>query len=238
MRGLFVTGTDTDVGKTFISSAILRTLRAQGHRVGAYKPVCSGSVTDAITAKRYWGDVRSLSDAIGQDFPSEWICPQCFDAPLAPPVAAEMAGKEVDEPLLARGIDVWRGQVDGLVVEGVGGWKCPLSNSLTISDFAVTIQYPVLIVASLRLGTINHTLLTIDAVRRAGLHVAGAILNQVTEDCEAPVESNAQQILRFGEVPFLAVAGFGHHSELRCWETSASIDWWNVLMPPSSENTE
>lgn len=228
MRGLLVTGTDTDVGKTYVSTLIAKQLVLQQHRIGVYKPVCSGAVIGPAGGEPFWNDIESLHDAIGRRFPKEWICPQKFKAALAPPVAAQLEGRTVDAGLLSSGVQKWKDEVDGIIVEGVGGWQCPISENLTLADFAQLIGFPVLIVAAQKLGMINHTLLTIESVRASGLHVAGLVLNQPAS-CSDCTESNANQIQKFAEIPFLTLAQFGHETELRCDQTSASIDWWNTM---------
>jgi len=234
VRGLFVTGTDTDVGKTYISSLLLKSLRKQGCRVGAYKPACSGAVFRSSNESPIWEDQQVLSEALDHQFPQDWICPQCFLAPLAPPVAAIQEGKIVDEKLLRTGLNVWKDQVDGVIVEGVGGWKCPLSESMTVENLAQQLGYPVLIVAAQKLGTINHTLLTIDAVRQAGLEIAGLILNQITAGPRDFLASNIEQILKFSELPFVSVTDYQHQDQIQCWETATIIDNWAIMDNPSS----
>src|SRR5579871_2504460 len=115
--GLFITATDTGVGKTYFASAIARRLRDQSVRVGAYKPVASGSIRDARGGP-VWGDVEALSSALGREFDPERICPQRFHAALAPPVAAHQEGGAVDPHLLRSGATWWETQVDFLFVEG------------------------------------------------------------------------------------------------------------------------
>ena len=115
MRGLFVTGTDTGVGKTWVTAMVARHLVQQEIQVGAYKPTASGSQNGR------WADVDVLREAIGGRFPEERICPQRFDAPLAPPEAARLENREIDPGLLRSGALWWSDQVDTLLVEGVGG---------------------------------------------------------------------------------------------------------------------
>ena len=233
MRGLLVTGTDTDVGKTYLSTLIARQLILQQHNVGVYKPVCSGAVNGSVGEKSLWMDIESLHSAVEQKFPKSLICPQKFNAPLAPPVAAQLEGKMVSESLLLSGLQKWKNKVDGILIEGVGGWKCPISENLTVADFAQKLGFPVLVIAAQKLGTINHTLLTIESIRASGLEIAGLILNQ-TANCHGCMEQNASQILKYTEVPFLALAQFEHKTELRCFQTSASIDWWEVMSMSST----
>ena len=120
----------------------------------------------------------SLSEAVGGGFPEERICPQRFAAPLAPPEAARQENLTVDPVLLRTGIEWWEQRVEVLLVEGVGGLLCPLTDTETIVDLAVDLAWPLVIVARNSLGTINHTLLTIEAARNRDLQIAGLVLNR------------------------------------------------------------
>ncbi|QDT45422.1 ATP-dependent dethiobiotin synthetase BioD 1 [Gimesia alba] len=224
--GLMIVGTDTGVGKTYISSAIARQLTSEGIRTGAYKPACSGSLTAEQTGEQYWEDVTLLTEAIGGTFPAERICPQTFHAPLAPPVAAEKEGKLVYEALLRQGALWWQDQVDFLVVEGVGGILCPLSEHLLVVDFAAALNFPILIVARAGLGTINHSLLTIEVLQNRGFSIAGLILNDVDPELsDESRTSNAAQIQQWTTVPVLSFVPFDWQSNLLHHQTQDRIDW-------------
>jgi dethiobiotin synthetase len=207
MHGLFITGTDTDVGKTYITASLVRALRGDGVRVGAYKPACSG-VGTVTSDGPSWADIEALSTALDGEFDRERICPQRFNAPLAPPIAAIKEGRSVDSALLRNGAAWWDAQVDYLLVEGVGGLLCPLTETETVADLAVDLGFSLLIVAYAGLGTIGHTLLTIEAARSRSLDIAGIVLNHVdTETDDAVAASNAGEIERRGGVPVLACIG-------------------------------
>jgi dethiobiotin synthetase len=197
MQGLLITGTDTGVGKTFAACRIVRAARAQGVRVGAYKPVCSGSEVESDGRPR-WPDIDALAAALAANVPSEQICPQRFAAPLAPPAAAALEQRQVDEAQLFGGVDAWRDAVDLLIIEGVGGLLCPLSENLTVADFARSVGAPLVVVAALRLGIINHTLLTLEVARKRGLHVAGVLLNETGPDDGSHASSIAEITARGG----------------------------------------
>jgi dethiobiotin synthetase len=211
MHGLLITGTDTGVGKTFAACGIVRALREQGLRVGAYKPACSGGETRA-DGTLSWPDVDLLASALAADARSKQICPQRFAAPLAPPAAAALEQRRVDERLLTAGVEAWRGAADLLIIEGVGGLLCPLSEHLTVADFAERIGVPLVIVAALRLGVINHTLLTLEVARARGLPVAGVLLNQVGPDDGSNASSIAEITVR-GGAKVLGVLPFDHTRE-------------------------
>lgn len=230
MKGLFVTGTDTDVGKTWISCLITRQLLASGHRVGVYKPACSGSSVDSAGTE-YWPDLRALLEAVGGEVPLDRVCPQRFAEPLAPPVAAQRAGATVNSQRLRNGVDWWRENCDVLIVEGVGGLLCPMTDTETIADLAVDLGFPLLLVARPNLGTINHSLLTLDVCRTHKLNVSGVVLNQASDDVVASefVASNAEQIQRFGKVPVLGYCEFATET-LRDPKTGEPIatDWFSL----------
>jgi len=232
LRGLFVTGTDTEVGKTYVTCLVARALNESGVSVGAYKPACSGSFRDT-TGRKIWEDIEALHAAIGGDFERDLICPQRFEAPAAPPVAAEMEGRRIDESLLAGGAARWTGRCEVLLVEGAGGLLSPIGTEMTNADLALRLGYPLLIVARGGLGTINHTLLTIEAARSRGLPMAGVILNDVVANTgDVSVATNAAQIERFGDVPILGNVEHAASWVLRRSETAETIPWQRLAQPP------
>ena len=218
--GLFITGADTDVGKTYVTCLLANRLRAGGRRVGLYKPACSGA--EVFHGEPVWGDVEALRnaldrEALGDELTDDLICPQRFRAPLAPPVAAAFEGRTVDAALLTAGARVWAGRCEVLLVEGAGGLLCPLAEDVTVLDVAAELGYPLLIVARAGLGTVNHTLLTIAAAQTRGVPVAGVVLNEIDRP-EPQAKNNAAMIERFGGVPVLGVVPPGG-------ELPGDIDW-------------
>lgn len=199
--GLFVTGTDTGVGKTHVASIILRELRAEGIRVGAYKPLCSGAVINA-EGQPAWDDLERLAAALERPECSPLIGPQRFLAPLAPPLAARAEGRTVDPAALDAGVRAWQAGCDRLVIEGAGGWFCPLTETQTFADWVARWRWPVLIVARRGLGTINHTLLTIAAIRQCGVPIVGIVMNGArADDDDLSVRENAAEIEARSGVP-------------------------------------
>ncbi|MCX7412337.1 MAG: dethiobiotin synthase [Planctomycetia bacterium] len=169
--GLFVTGTDTDVGKTAVAVAIVRQLVGAGIRVGVYKPVASGVVAGAVN------DVDQLWEAADRPLSRERVCPQVFAAPIAPPRAARVAGSIVDERLLCDGFSPWRAASDVVVVEGAGGLFSPLGDTLLNVDLVADLGLPLVIVDAARLGAIGRTLATVQAARARGLSIAAVVLS-------------------------------------------------------------
>lgn len=169
-RGLFVTGTDTDVGKTAVACAIARQLVAAGKRVGVYKPVASGAGPAASDVMRLW-------EAAGRPLTPAQVCPQSFAAPIAPPRSARAEGRAVDERLLRDGLEPWWAASDIVVVEGAGGLFSPLGDTLLNVDLARQLGLPLVVVDAARLGAIGRTLTTVMAARASGLAVAAVVLS-------------------------------------------------------------
>jgi dethiobiotin synthetase len=193
-RGYFIAGTDTEVGKTYVACGMIAALRARGLRVGAYKPVASGATsTQASDAFQLW-------TAIGQTYPFEWVNPQSFLAPVAPPIAADLEHRCVDESLLVQGLEPWCGNCDIVIVEGAGGLLSPISWTMTNADLARRLGYPVRLVAANRLGAVHQILATVRAAIDYGLSVEEIVLNHpISGDTDMAVQSN-QRLLE----PFLA----------------------------------
>ncbi len=207
-RGLFVTGTDTDVGKTAVAVAILRQLHAAGQRVGAYKPVASGGDPAG-------GDAAALWAAAGRPLTLEAVCPQAFAAAIAPHRAARAAGRAVDERLLRAGFEPWR-PAGLVVVEGAGGLFSPLGDTTLNVDLARDLALPLVVVDAARLGAIGRTLALVRAARAEGLAVAAVVLSQVrpldgrledpTSAAAIARDSRADLAARLPDIPVAALA--------------------------------
>lgn len=225
-RALFVTGTDTDVGKTFVSSIIVRELREASLRVGAFKPACSGSEPNT-DGQPEWRDVMTLADAAGAE--PDRVCPQCFEYPAAPPIAAAREGRRVDLDLIDAGLAWWQEHADLIVVEGVGGFCCPLTESKTLADWVKRLAIPVLVVVDNRLGAINHAILTVEAIRTRQLQVAGVVMNDASPDVDQLVaNTNAEQIQTHADVPILG--HIPHNSGNLCpWKSNCKMDWTTLF---------
>ena len=175
MSGLFVTGTDTGVGKTWVSCALLQAFAAQGHRVAGMKPVAAGCrrVGDVLLSE----DVELLCAASNVRLPLHQINPYAFEPPLAPHIAAAWSGVEIAVPGIVEAFEALRLQTDVVVVEGVGGFRVPLNAREDTADMAVALGLPVILVVGMRLGCLNHALLTAEAIARRGLKLAGWVAN-------------------------------------------------------------
>ena len=203
--GLFITGTDTEVGKTYVGALVARSLRAAGRRVGVYKPAASGCRPEEGTLVS--DDALQLWEAAGRPGPLERVCPQCFRAPLAPHLAAREEGKQFDADLLRTGIEYWQARSDVILVEGAGGLMSPLGDEEYVADLACELGFPLVVVARNALGTINHTLQTLIAAAtfRDGLDVAGVVLNHaVPPGDDASTASNRGELAARCVPPVLA----------------------------------
>jgi len=187
MSAIFITGTDTNVGKTYVACALATALRAAGRRVSVAKPVETG-VTDQPE------DAKRLRGAAGDEEPLDRICPLRFAAPLAPTAAARLERRSIDVDALVRWIAERRASADVLLIEGAGGLLVPLSGTFTYADLAVRCDLPVLIVAANRLGTVNHTALTARVASAAGLAVRGFVLTRPTPASDPSQLGNAYEI--------------------------------------------
>jgi dethiobiotin synthetase len=213
VKGVFVTGTGTGVGKTVVAATIARSLVGEGRRVAVFKPAVTG--LDELTAGGPKGstagdllahrrgnaaDHELLRWAAGSEQSDEEVAPYRYGPPMSPHLAAELAGEEIDiERLLAAAQAAGAG-ADALVCEGVGGLLVPLSRDYLVRDFAATLGLPLVITASPGLGTINHTLLTIEAARHVGLEVAAVVLTPWPEQPNAIEQSNRETIATLGGV--------------------------------------
>jgi len=209
-RALFVTGTDTGVGKTLVGRVLGASARAAGLRVAPFKPFESGCGHDPSGASLP-ADALALRTACGLDDRSLTIN-DCnvysFSDPIAPGAAARRAGVTVDEARVLRTYAALRARFDLLIIEGAGGLLVPLSDRLLVGDLAARLGAPLLIVARDALGTINHTLLTVSEARRRGLPVAGVVLSRTTPLAGPDTEHNARDIARFGDVPVFGTLPF------------------------------
>jgi dethiobiotin synthetase len=196
VRGVFVTGTGTDVGKTVVAAAILAALHAGGERVAAFKPVVSG--TEERVDPDWPPDHELLAAATGAD-PDD-VSPAVFAAALSPHLAAQLAGRPLDRALLRGAFDARAATADMLIVEGVGGLLVPLTREYLVRDLACDLGLPLVVAASPGLGTINHTLLTVEAARAAGLRVTGVVLTPWPDAPSAMEDDNRATIARLGDV--------------------------------------
>ena len=193
----FVTGTSTEVGKSVVAAVIARTAAASGQSVAVFKPAVSGlDELDGVEA-----DHELLRRASGSQQADDEIAPYRYGPAVSPHLAADLAGEAIDPGLLRERVKAAAASADVLIAEGVGGFLVPLSDDYLVRDFAVDLGLPVVVVAAPGLGTINHTLLTIEAVRGAGLEVRAVVLTPWPSEPDTMERSNRETIATLGAVP-------------------------------------
>jgi dethiobiotin synthetase len=228
--GLFITGTDTGVGKTYVGSLIARSLVAAGYRVGVYKPAASGCHMQ--NGKLVSDDAVALWNAADRPGDFDHVCPQRFAAPLAPHLSARVEGKQLDPNLLRDGIEYWRKRSEIVLVEGVGGLMSPLGEREYVADLAEAFGYPLVIVSRDALGTINQTLQTLIAAAafHKGLPVAGIVLNHPsfpsTDDIS--LATNRNELAVRSSRPILAEAACGAN------QLEPAVDWFAIAQEKGS----
>jgi dethiobiotin synthetase len=202
--GLFITGTDTDVGKTLITGAIGDWFYRRGARVGVCKPVATGCVRrrEGLVSE----DAEFLASAAHGRHALDLICPQRFVAPLAPAIAAQRERSSVDWNVVEKSMAFMARDSDLMLVEGAGGILVPMDEKHFVIDVMRWLGYPAIVVARPGLGTINHTLLTVGLLRAAGIEVAGVVINKYpAQQPGVAEETNPDAIERWGNVPVLCV---------------------------------
>lgn len=202
--GLFVTATDTAVGKTLVAAAIARVLRMRGRRVAVLKPVASGCyrAREGLISE----DAELLAAASDTHHPLDLICPNRYEEPLAPAVSARRAKRPMDWDAVSRSIQLMSRDSDCMIVEGAGGVLVPADERHTMLDLIVALGVPAIVVARPSLGTINHTLLSVECLRNAGVSVAGVVINRYpAENAGVAEETSPREIEKFGKVPVLSI---------------------------------
>ncbi len=202
IRGVFITGTDTEVGKTRAAVSVTRALVRLGLRVAAMKPIAAGAVLTGDGLRN--GDAASLAAAANVAAAYELVNPYCLAAPVSPHIAAAEAGVFLD---IARIVQCFRElalRADCVVVEGAGGWLAPIGEGRTMADVARSLDLPVILVVGLRLGCLNHALLSARAIEASGLRLAGWIANHIDPGLER-VGENIATLERLLDRPPLAV---------------------------------
>lgn len=205
----FITGTDTEVGKTYTTAALLHAFIKQGYQAVGYKPVAAGA--DLAPEHQLNSDAVTLQHASAIALPYAAINPVLLETPCSPHWAAVLANKPIDTQMLSDGLAHLKQQASPVLVEGAGGWQVPLSETETLADWVVAHQLPVIMVVGIKLGCLNHALLTAEAIRARGLTLAGWVANAV-----APKVQHSDEMVRYldahldapclGHLPFAADA--------------------------------
>ena len=204
MRGVFVTGTDTGVGKTVLAAAICAAAAAQGVKVAAFKPVVTGLDEPSTEWPR---DHELLAQAATAGQAPEDVSPHRYGPAVSPHLAESLAGEDIDADSLVAAAHAEAARADALVVEGVGGLLVPLTSDYLVRDFAGELSLPMVIAARPGLGTISHSLLTIEAARAVALRIQAVVLTPWPAEPERMHRSNMETIERFGDVRVIGLPG-------------------------------
>jgi dethiobiotin synthetase len=218
-KGYFITGTDTEVGKTRVSVALLHRLQQQGLRAAGMKPVAAGCEETAAGLRN--DDALALQAASSVALPYETLNPYALAPPIAPHLAARDAGVVIEIDRILAAYRTIAAQVDSVVVEGAGGWRVPLNDDQDMSDLAVALGLPVVLVVDIRLGCINHALLSAQAIATSGLTLAGWVANHVHGDYARSADNIASIEARIG-TPLLGV--IPHHGDITTGQV-ADLRW-------------
>ena len=197
MKGIFITGTDTGVGKTYFTALLTRALRKKSIPAIPLKPISAGDRTDSIL----------LSEATGGEISPIEINPVHFSAPLSPYAASMVEGRPFPWGILRERMEKLAQNYQGpFLVEGAGGWRVPLDSSLGIREWAQELSLPVVVVARNSLGTLNHTLLTVDSIRQSNLPLLGVVLNDTTPKPDDSSITNPAVLEQLTRLPVLSLA--------------------------------
>jgi dethiobiotin synthetase len=202
-RGLFVTGTDTGVGKTVIACALVRSLAARGERVGVMKPIASGGARTREGLRNE--DALALMEASNIALPYPKVNPYCFEPPVSPHIAAKEAMIDIDIGTIRAEYAAIQAVSDRVIVEGAGGWLAPIGERDSMADLARALEAPALLVVGLRLGCLNHAELTYRAIGSSGVAFAGWIANALSDPLEREAENLATLERRLGSPPLAVV---------------------------------
>lgn len=199
-KSFFVTGTDTDVGKTYVSNLLLQQFNRQGRRAIGYKPIAAGAQLSADGLRN--DDALILQQASSGSPSYELINPICFREPIAPHIAAKNLGQEITTAQLIRW---WHNRATDYqieLVEGAGGWRLPINDSQWLSEFVADANLDVLLVVGMRLGCLNHALLTVEAIKHDGLNLVGWVANQLEQPMNH-YQTNLDYLIEHIDAPFL-----------------------------------
>lgn len=219
--GIFVTGTDTGIGKTWISLALITAFQARGLATIGMKPVAAGCESTADGLRN--DDALRLQRAGSVSLPYEWINPFAYEPPVSPHAAAAAVGRPIDLAAIALAYAHLAGQADEVVVEGVGGWYAPLGEAITVADLAGRLALPVVLVVGMRLGCLNHALLTARAIQADGLTLAGWVANQV-DPAMAALDQNVAYLRAHLGAPLLGVVPYGAVEPAACLDMTALLN--------------
>ncbi|MDP8244724.1 MAG: dethiobiotin synthase [Candidatus Hinthialibacter antarcticus] len=241
MRGFFITGTDTEIGKTVVTGLLSFGLHQLGVKCLPIKPIASGAIEhDGALASE---DVLFYQTLVDLDVSPSELSPVLLKRPASPHYAAQVENVVIDPKAVVQSVEALSKFRPCVLVEGIGGWQVPIAGAYCVSHFAADLGLPILIVAANRLGVINHTLLTIESVRAMGLQLAGVIFTHPSPDGEADLlENNIETIASVGEVkvlgkvPYLEPALFNKENRSQLWQHIENAIQWDAFLKSSTES--
>jgi len=204
-HGFFITGTDTGVGKTLISCAIIHELIQQGHQVIGMKPVAAGAEQSLNGLRNE--DALELMNASYSTLDYKLINPYCYEEAIAPHIAADLTKLPIDLKHILSHYQELRKHADMIIVEGAGGWLVPINAQQTLADLAIMLDLPVILVVGIRLGCLNHALLTQHAIKDSGLPLAGWVANIIDPD-NPTIKENISYLTKHIESPLLGITPY------------------------------
>jgi dethiobiotin synthetase len=234
MKGVFLTGTDTEIGKTLVSCCLTIGLRQLGLHICPIKPLATGGVEpEGITVSE---DALVYQLLAGVEESASELSPFCLKKPASPHFAAKLEGKKIQPNKLTESIESIRDKYDYTIVEGIGGWMVPITNTYFVSDLAQEIDLPVIVVSANRLGTINHTLLTLEAIRSVDIEPAGVLFTNLTQDGDPEIAQNNIETIKkigktqiLGNIPYLGDNLLQNENAESLWpKIKDSIQWSKV----------
>jgi dethiobiotin synthetase len=215
-KGYFVTGTDTGVGKTLVSCALLHAFCVHGKSAVGMKPVAAGMENDK------WADVELLAAASNVNAPRELINPYALIPPIAPHIAAKQAGIQIDIAVIRNACLGLQKLAEVVIVEGIGGFRVPLNDHQDSADMAKVLGLPVILVVGMQLGCLSHALLTAQAVRAVGLPLRGWIANRIDPDMQA-LDENVATLEQWLDCPLLGVLPFEQNPDAKKFSTLLNV---------------
>jgi len=234
-KGIFITGTDTGVGKTLVACGLAALLRESGYKVGVMKPAETGC--EERDGKLFPQDAFYLKEASGCEEPLDRICPYRLRNPLAPSMAAEREGVKIDIGHIETIYNELSSKNDITIVEGAGGLLVPLLPHYTYADLARQLKFPLLVVAANRLGAINHLLLTLEHASFRGLRVLGYVFNRLTSEPSLAADTNREALFSLtavpclGEIPYIEDLEAKRHSLTDVFEEKLDLRPLETILP-------
>ena len=219
MPGIFITGTDTEIGKTRVACALLKALNKQNIKTVGMKPIASGA--ELVNNRLQNEDALQLISASALKLPYQLINPYVFKTPASPHIAASVDHQQIELDKIKSCYREIETQSDFVVVEGVGGWLAPINETQTVADMAEALQLPVVMVVGMRLGCLNHAQVTAQHIQQSGLKFAGWIANCVDKNFSF-LDENINTLSKYIDAPLIAHLGFDKQNFVSKYEDSIS----------------